>query len=487
MIRPSRTTLKNMELVKEAMHLLALNGVSPKRFVNWLSNNEYFQESFSVWIIEEQNSNREIERATMELQQALSDLSNRYQSSAYMQKIFSSSGFSHDILELITSLRFNSQQPQGQYDHPEFKNYFGDFHKPMSEFEPEPEDEAGDEAKQDPTPEANPENRPQFQTRRRQGEPVGVPEADPSTYNIEDPTFAGVSTPYQFSQQSKSPILTVPEPSSAFTTSLPKRESIQNPYIRNCVFSGEKVRNFNEIRSHIVDFMINGINPDDVIESYHRTLRGRIDESLFRAVGDWLGRQKTNLTNWFAGRGYQGGDVSQELWDQKRDEPIIKSVQDKLSAYENILARHGVLPTEEFAQFATALKQHMKFGQQTREKVAKEIQQKAAQPTAAPQPEKQLSTWDKGMEELKKQQAQPKPTGPTAPTAPTAPTGRTPFQSALAQKTAQDAARLAREKEEEESMYTGVTGESSKIQNKDKKFLESIFGRMNDPKKTWLN
>ena len=92
--------------------------------------------SYINWIIEEQNSNREIERATMELQQALSDLSNRYQSSAYMQKIFSSSGFSHDILELITSLRFNSQQPQGQYDHPEFKNYFGDFHKPMSEFEP---------------------------------------------------------------------------------------------------------------------------------------------------------------------------------------------------------------------------------------------------------------------------------------------------------------------------------------------------------------
>jgi hypothetical protein len=36
-------------------------------------------------------------------------------------------------------------------------------------------------------------------------------------------------------------------------------------------------------------------------------------------------------------------------------------------------------------------------------------------------------------------------------------------------------------------MHSGMTGESSKIQNKDKKFLESIFGRMNDPKKTWLN
>ena len=445
MKRLSKTAEKNMGLMQEAMELMAQSGISPMKFVDKLCNNRFFNESLEKCVILAEQENLmapDIMRATRELRDALSELSNRYQTSSYLQKIINNPEFTNEILNLINSLRLNLQQPSGQHEHPEFQNYFTGFEKPSG---------AGDHAGGEDTPKEN-----------------------------------------------------------------------TNPYIMKSIGSGEKAKNLAEIRTLVKEFLNEGINPDDVLDGYVNSLRGRIDENLFRAIGDWLSRQKTNLTNFFATGKYAGGMQAQELRDQMRDTPIIIDVQKKLQNLEDAMHHYGILPTTDFRHYATELKKQLKFGVEAGNRMAKQkdpaVDSKTTgygSPRPGPDSSSPVSVASSLPPGISFTQGQKPAATSTAPVSPHGPsTAGSALNITLPEKPAQkpgmdlealakhaaqnqnptqdsnddmERRRKAKKAEEARRAAERYMKKESKKHQEDKSFLESIFGSVRDAKKTWLN
>ena len=126
---------KNFNLIAEAMQLLQAHGIDPNLLADWIENEAVYanqtqsiNESLNNWLSEQDwtsgSGHVDINKATIDLQNALGQLSKRAQTSQYLRSTVTNPMFAQNINALVASLRANLQQKGGQHYNPKFHQYY---------------------------------------------------------------------------------------------------------------------------------------------------------------------------------------------------------------------------------------------------------------------------------------------------------------------------------------------------------------------------